>query len=418
MTGASASSGRRPRTRSRRLRTSSAASFRSVPHAKFSVTRLEPSDEVDSSRSRPATALIACSMRPRDELFHLERADAGVADADRDARERDVRHQVDRQPQRATCQPIRMIDAREHEHRDRTLESQSAECSSAAPLGCRCRLARRGPGRRRAPSGRVAATMRSPSLSAPAPVVMTRAPSSSPLVISICSPSRMPTSTGRNLRGHRRRWRRRAGALPPRVPLRPFRPRRGDEHAGLAVEVDERVARHGERVGRACRPSAARAQYMPGFSRKPAFGTSISISAVRVAGSKTGATRLTRPVNFSPGNASTSTLRRRARPARACTSFSTRLATIRTVRMSTTDATGAFGADQRARIEIALADEAVDRRRDHACSASLIFSSSSRAFACSNCALREIELRHAPPDTAPRCRRRSAAAAAAARAGS
>ena len=97
MIGASASSGSRPRTRSRRLRTSSAASLRSVPHAKFSVTRLEPSDDVDSSRSRPGDGAHRLLDRPRDELFHLERADAGIADADRDARERHVGHQVDRQ---------------------------------------------------------------------------------------------------------------------------------------------------------------------------------------------------------------------------------------------------------------------------------------------------------------------------------
>jgi hypothetical protein len=60
--GASASSGSRPRTRSSRLRTSSAASLRSVPQARLRVTRLLPSDDVDSSRSRPATAAIACSM--------------------------------------------------------------------------------------------------------------------------------------------------------------------------------------------------------------------------------------------------------------------------------------------------------------------------------------------------------------------
>lgn len=60
--GGSASSGRRPRTRSTRVRTSSAASLRSVPQAKFSRTIELPSDEVDSTRSRPATALTACSI--------------------------------------------------------------------------------------------------------------------------------------------------------------------------------------------------------------------------------------------------------------------------------------------------------------------------------------------------------------------
>ena len=60
--GASASSGSLARTRSIRERTSSAASFKSVPHAKFSVTRALPSEAVASSRSTPATALVACSI--------------------------------------------------------------------------------------------------------------------------------------------------------------------------------------------------------------------------------------------------------------------------------------------------------------------------------------------------------------------
>ncbi len=60
--GASASSGRRPRTRSTRLRTSSAASARSVPHAKFRRTVELPSDEVALICSSPATALTACSI--------------------------------------------------------------------------------------------------------------------------------------------------------------------------------------------------------------------------------------------------------------------------------------------------------------------------------------------------------------------
>ncbi len=63
---------------------------------------------------------------------------------------------------------------------------------------------------------------------------------------------------------------------------------------------------------------------------------------MRVAGSKTGATRLTRPENFSPGNASTSTAAAVPTGTRFM-SFSTRFATIRTVRMSTTDTTGELG---------------------------------------------------------------------------
>ena len=133
MTGASASSGSRPRTRSSRLRTSSAASLRSVPQAKFSVTRLEPSDDVDSSRSRPGDRAHRLFERPRDELFHLERPDAGVADADGDARERDVRHQVDRQPRER--QPADEDDhARQHEHRDRPLNRNTRNAHRPPPL--------------------------------------------------------------------------------------------------------------------------------------------------------------------------------------------------------------------------------------------------------------------------------------------
>ncbi len=47
MVGGSASSGRRPRTRSMRVRTSSAASLSSVPQVKLRRTMLLPSDEVE-----------------------------------------------------------------------------------------------------------------------------------------------------------------------------------------------------------------------------------------------------------------------------------------------------------------------------------------------------------------------------------
>ena len=102
---------------------------------------------------------------------------------------------------------------------------------------------------------------------------------------------------------------------------------------------------------------------MPGFRRTPAFGTSTSICAVRVAGSSTGASRATRPVKVSPGYASTSTtagmsitMRRR--------SFSTRLATSRTKWMSTTDRNDEFGAHERAGVQAPAADEPVDRGED------------------------------------------------------
>ena len=59
--------------------------------------------------------------RPRDELFHLERPDAGVADAHRDARIRHIRHQVDRKAGEGHC-PDQDDHARKHEHRDGTLD--------------------------------------------------------------------------------------------------------------------------------------------------------------------------------------------------------------------------------------------------------------------------------------------------------
>ena len=62
MVGGSASSGRRPRTRSMRVRTSSAASLRSVPQVKLRRTLALPSPDVELIWSRPATALTACSM--------------------------------------------------------------------------------------------------------------------------------------------------------------------------------------------------------------------------------------------------------------------------------------------------------------------------------------------------------------------
>ena len=60
--GGSASSGSRLRMRSTRVRTSSAASDRSEPHSKFNRIWLLPSEELDSTRVMPGTALTACSM--------------------------------------------------------------------------------------------------------------------------------------------------------------------------------------------------------------------------------------------------------------------------------------------------------------------------------------------------------------------
>ena len=84
-------------------------------------------------------------------------------------------------------------------------------------------------------------------------------------------------------------------------------------------------------------------------------------------GSRTGATRATRPMNVSPGNASTSTTA--GMPTRSRRrSFSTTFATRRTeVDVDDRDERR-VRCDKRAGIEAALADEAVDRRDDARCS--------------------------------------------------
>ena len=79
------------------------------------------------------------------------------------------------------------------------------------------------------------------------------------------------------------------------------------EDALLAAEVHDGVGRHDQRVRRGCSTVKPTLAYIPGFSRNCALLISTSICAVRVAGSSTGDTRATRPMNCSPGNASTST---------------------------------------------------------------------------------------------------------------
>ena len=98
MLGGSASCGSRPRTRSTRVRTSSAASLRFVPHAKFRRTVPDPSDAVEFICSRPGTAASVCSSGRTISSSISSGPDAAVPDAHRDARIRHVRHQVDRQP--------------------------------------------------------------------------------------------------------------------------------------------------------------------------------------------------------------------------------------------------------------------------------------------------------------------------------
>ena len=60
-TGGSASSGRRPRTRSMRVRMSFIASLRSVPQVKFIEMLALPSCDVEFICSSPDTALSCCS---------------------------------------------------------------------------------------------------------------------------------------------------------------------------------------------------------------------------------------------------------------------------------------------------------------------------------------------------------------------
>ena len=78
MIGGSASSGRRPRTRSMRLRTSSAASLRLVPQAKLRRTTLLPSRRRGVDLLEAGDGADRLLDRPGDRLLHLARADAGV----------------------------------------------------------------------------------------------------------------------------------------------------------------------------------------------------------------------------------------------------------------------------------------------------------------------------------------------------
>ena len=95
--GGSASSGRRPRTRSSRVRRSSIATFRSVPHVNDSRTLLMPSDDVEFTCSRPGHRADGLFDGPRDDLLHLQRADARIPDAHGDRRIAHVGQQVHRQ---------------------------------------------------------------------------------------------------------------------------------------------------------------------------------------------------------------------------------------------------------------------------------------------------------------------------------
>ena len=138
MTGGSASSGRRPRTRSMRVRISSIASLRSWPQVKFSWTLAAAFVRVRVHLLETRDRAQLLLERPRDELLHLERADARVVDADADRRLRDVGQQVDRQAgQRDAAEQD--DDAADHRHHDgpfnrkaRDAHTNSSVCRSVA----------------------------------------------------------------------------------------------------------------------------------------------------------------------------------------------------------------------------------------------------------------------------------------------
>ena len=159
---------------------------------------------------------------------------------------------------------------------------------AALPRPCPCR--RWPPVRRGRPHRPRRATL-SPSRSASAPVVITRWPSLRPLEdLDALAVGEAGLDLDELARSGSRRGTRRACRRGPRP----------------------RCAARSSASGRRSTVSRTRA-YMPGLRRKPGFGTSISICAVRVAGSNTGATRLTWPVNSSPGNVSTVTIAGHAR---------------------------------------------------------------------------------------------------------
>ena len=239
----------------------------------------------------------------------------------------------------------------------------------------------------------------------------------------MCSPSRMPVCTGRNF------------AVMPAAPLPAVacRVRRGapcaagaalpgraaaaarDEHAGLAVELDQRVARNGQRVGlRVDRQLHARIHArLQAVAAVRDFdlhfrGARRRIEDRRDAADAAGELLARERVDFDrraacrPARASRPS-RPGSRPSARC---GCRRPSDRRVR-----------ADEGARIEKPLADEAVDRRGDDRVREGDLQLVEPR-LRLLELRLREIELRHAPPGGGPRCRRRSAAAAAAGRAGS
>ena len=106
--------------------------------------------------------------RPRDQLFHLERPDAGVADPDGDRWEADVRHQVDRQlGQRDGAEQHDDEAQHEHRHRSGDGESRDTHRSSTNATAAAAVVSLRGG---HCP-GRVSGRLRAPGSAAPGPVV-------------------------------------------------------------------------------------------------------------------------------------------------------------------------------------------------------------------------------------------------------
>ena len=125
--------GRRPRTRSRRVRMSSIASLRSVPQVKFSDTRLLPSDECEFICSSPATALTVCSSGRVMSCSISCGPTPGYRHEHADRRVGHVRQQVDRQAgQRDAAQQDDDRADHEHRHGPCNRKSRDAHCCSSS----------------------------------------------------------------------------------------------------------------------------------------------------------------------------------------------------------------------------------------------------------------------------------------------
>ena len=283
--------------------------------------------------------------------------------------------------------------------RSRRLRAPRRRLRPASPRACAAASGdagrrRRRRGRRGPPLAPPGSTMRSPSRSAAAPVVMTRRPRSGRRATSTMSLCSVPSSTARKIAESFERL----------------------EHAATSSEIDDRVDRHDERVLLGARRDAD-ARVHAGLQAVRSVGDlDFDRRGARRRDRAPATTRAMRPLNdFAREGIHLDARRvaglqllevllddvgdqtyawrcpRRRRPATFCETN----APGSTARLATKPLTG----------ELMMVLPRLMR------------SSSRRAFDCVLCALREIELRDAPPDSAPRCRRASAWAAAAARRG-